>query len=88
MKGGTVRLNPGVYCGGLKITAGAKVTLSEGTYVVDGGKLAVDKGASVEGEYVGFYLRGDKLTFDFVFYSSVSLTLPKSGIMADCLFFN
>ncbi|MDF3062393.1 MAG: Flp pilus assembly protein TadG [Microvirga sp.] len=88
IKGGAATLTPGVYCGGLKITDGAKVHLSQGTFVIDGGKLVVDKGASLEGEYVGFYLRGDKSTFDFAFDSTVSLSAPKTGPMAGMLFFD
>jgi len=42
-----------VYCGGLKITNSATVTLAPGIYIVQGGKLTVDRGASLEGEDVG-----------------------------------
>jgi Flp pilus assembly protein TadG len=32
-----VTINPGVYCGGMKINAGAEVTLNPGIYYLDGG---------------------------------------------------
>jgi hypothetical protein len=88
VKGGTVTLMPGMYCEGLKITDAAKVTLASGTYVIDGGKFIVDKAASIEGENVGFYLRGDKSTFEFAIDSTVSLSAPKTGAMAGMLFFD
>src|SRR5262249_10564228 len=56
VKGGFRSLDPGVYCGGLKITNHATVTLSPGVYIVQGGKFTVDQGASLQGTNVGFYL--------------------------------
>ena len=49
-------LYPGTYCGGLKATAGAVVTLQPGIYVISGGPLVVDGGASLNGTNVGFFL--------------------------------
>ena len=49
-------LYPGTYCGGLKATAGAIVTLQPGIYVISGGPLVVDGGASLNGTNVGFFL--------------------------------
>ena len=66
----TVTLNPGAYCGGLKITAGAQVTLNPGEYVISGGPLVVDQGASLTGINVGFYLTK---------YAKAWPPLPKSG---------
>ena len=85
--GGTVTLNPGTYCGGLVLTKGANVTLAQGTYVINQGPLIVDKGASLTGDYVGFFLKGDLATFSFDFDSTVSLSAPKTGAMAGLLFF-
>ena len=45
----TVTLNPGVYCGGLKLNAGASVTLNAGIYYLDQGSLSVNGGASLSG---------------------------------------
>jgi Flp pilus assembly protein TadG len=80
-------LPPGVYCGGLKITNGAKVTLLPGTYVVDNGPLVVDHGASLSGSYVGFYFTGDKGGLLFDVESTISLSAPKDGPMAGLLMF-
>lgn len=52
----TVTLNPGAYCGGLKITVGARVTLNPGEYIISGGPIVVDQGGSLTGINVGFYL--------------------------------
>ena len=86
--GAVVTLSPGVYCGGLHITEKAQVTLSPGVYIVDGEKLKVEKGASMVGENVGFYLRGASATFEFAFDSTISLSAPKAGAMAGILFFD
>ena len=88
IKGGTRTLRPGVYCGGLKITNSATVTLAPGIYIVQGGKLTVDRGASLEGEDVGFFLAGKDSSFLFDFDSSISLAAPKTGEMAGILIFD
>lgn len=88
INGGTKTLDPGTYCGGLVITKGANVTLREGTYVMNQGPLIVEKGASLVGEYVGFYFSGDLATLRFDFDSTISLSAPKIGPMAGLLFFS
>jgi Flp pilus assembly protein TadG len=87
INGGVHTLLPGVYCGGLTITNNSKVTFSQGTYIIKDGPLQVMSGASVAGEYVGFYLTGQTARFQFGFDTSVSLTAPKSGDLAGLLFF-
>ena len=60
---GTATLNPGVYCGGIRLNAGANVTLNPGTYILTspsstsatGYGLTVDIGARVSGSGVMFY---------------------------------
>src|SRR4051812_12627737 len=83
----TVTLSPGVYCGGLKIGNGAQVTLREGTYIIDGAPLTVNSGATLQGDYVGFYFRGDLATLSLASDSTISLSAPKVGSMAGILFF-
>ena len=87
ISGSTRTLSPGVYCGGLKVTKGAAVTLQAGTYVIDGGPLTVDGDASFQGDNVGLYFRGDKATLDFRKDSTISLSAPKVGDMAGLLMF-
>jgi hypothetical protein len=81
-------LNPGVYCGGLKVTGGATVRLSPGIYIIQGGKLVVDQGASLEGDDVGLYLSGKDSSLEFGYQSTISLAAPKSGPMAGILIFD
>ena len=45
----TVTLDPGVYCNGLQLNAGANVTLNPGVYYMDRGSLQVAGGASITG---------------------------------------
>jgi hypothetical protein len=60
---GTATLNPGVYCGGIEINNGAKVTLNSGTYILTSATsatgtsygLTVDIGALATGTDVTFY---------------------------------
>ncbi len=54
----TTTLNPGLYCGGIKINSGANVTFNPGTYIIDGGGLTVLSSAVVNGSGVTFYLTG------------------------------
>lgn len=83
----TVTLKPGTFCGGLHVTGAAKVTLSPGVYVMKDGPLIVDKGATVNGSYAGFYLSGSKSTFLFDFDTTINLTAPKDGPLAGILMF-
>jgi hypothetical protein len=81
-------LNPGVYCGGLKITGGATVTLAPGVYIIEGGKFTVDRGAALEGRDVGFFLAGQASTFEFAYDSTIDLEAPRTGEMAGILIFD
>jgi Flp pilus assembly protein TadG len=49
---------PGLYCGGIKINAGANVTFMPGTYIINGGGLTILAGATVTGSSVTFFLTG------------------------------
>lgn len=83
----TETLLPGTYCGGLKVTHKAVVTLMPGIYVFKDGPLVVDKKSSFQGENVGLYFAGDKAGLLFDKDSIVSLTAPKDGAMAGLLMF-
>jgi Flp pilus assembly protein TadG len=48
----TRSINPGVYCGGMNINAGANITLNPGIYYIDGGDLSVNGGATLTGSGV------------------------------------
>ena len=83
----TVTLDPGTYCGGLKITGNAVVTLRPGIYVMKDGPLIVDKKASMSGQNVGFYFTGSKGGLRFDKDTTISLTAPKDGVMSGLLMF-
>ena len=80
-------LDPGAYCGGLRIENGAHVTLSPGNYTISGGPLVVSGGGTLSGDGVSFYLAGNQATFDFRPDSVISLSAPKTGPMWGLLFF-
>lgn len=85
LKGASVNLAPGTYCGGLKITDGASVTMMPGTFVFTDGRLEVGDGSTLRGENVALHFSGGKAAMKFDPNSSVSLTAPKSGDMAGLL---
>jgi len=86
---GVVRtLQPGVYCKGLKITAGAEVTLASGVYIIKDGPLIVDKGGILKGAEVGIYLTGPSSNLTFAANSTISLSAPKDGPLAGLLIFD
>lgn len=72
-------LDPGTYCGGLNIGAGATVTLNPGIYVMRDGALAVGSGASVSGTEVMFAFVGANSVLDMRADSTVTLTSPSTG---------
>ncbi|MEI8145461.1 MAG: TadE/TadG family type IV pilus assembly protein [Alphaproteobacteria bacterium] len=80
-------LQPGTYCGGLKITAGSNVRLDPGVYIIKDGPLVVDGGSSLTGNYTGFYLTGAKAVVNFADSSIISIVAPKDGPLASFLFF-
>ncbi|TNC09688.1 pilus assembly protein [Methylobacterium terricola] len=82
---GNVTLDPGTYCGGLRVTDNASVSLRPGTYVMKDGPLIVDKRASLSGQGVGFFFTGDRGGMLLDKDTTISLTAPTSGVMAGLL---
>ena len=80
-------VDPGVYCGGLKIRDLAEVTFNPGVYVIKDGELSVGKNSTLQGVNVGFYLVGVDAVFRFEKNAKVDLTAPKDGPLAGILFF-
>lgn len=79
-------LDPGVYCGGLRILDEGEVTLNPGTYIVSDAPLFVDSSASLSGSGVTFYLT-DGATLSFNSNSRIDLTGATSGPLAGLVFF-
>lgn len=85
-------LSPGVYCGGLEVTASGKVHLRPGVYVLKGGGLKTQAGAYLEGEKVMFYNTSAPsyswAPVNFHAGSESDLSAPTEGVYKGILFFN
>lgn len=82
-----VTLHPGTYCGGITVALTGVATLEPGMYIINNGLLAVTANGTLQGENVGFFLKGATSTLLFTANSHISLTAPKTGPMAGILFF-
>jgi hypothetical protein len=87
---GTETLNPGRYCGGIQIGAGAQVTMNPGEYVMDGGVFNVAGGASVTGVGVTIFLTGSGTDYAQVTINgggTINISAPTSGTYKGIVFF-
>lgn len=85
---GTQTLNPGVYCGGLRITGGAKVYANPGVFVIKDGTLTVDSDSTLVANNAGFFLTGTNAVLNFTAgANTINLTAPIDGPMAGLLVF-
>ena len=82
----TGSISPGVYCNGLTIDGNSKVTMEPGVYIIKEGDFKVDSNSEVTGDGVGIFLAGTKSRFEFTSNAKVSLTAPRTGVMAGLLF--
>jgi hypothetical protein len=82
-KGTVPPLSPGVYCGGMKLNAGASVTLNPGIYYLDGGSLDVSGGATLTGNGVTLVFTSSTgqnyATATINGGATINLTAPTSG---------
>jgi hypothetical protein len=85
--GGTTVLSPGTYCGGITVSLASQVQLRPGVYVMKDGPLTVNGGATLQGQYVGFYLLGSASTLSWDTTSHISLTAPKDGVLSGILIY-
>ncbi len=85
INGGTVKLAPGVYCGGIDISGASDVTLSPGIYILKDGGLSVKNDARLTGTGVGFYLTGLAAPIYFATGTTIWLEAPEDGSMAGLL---
>lgn len=88
---GTTTISPGVYCNGLTINAGAVVTFSAGTYIIDRGTFKINGGATVTGSNVTIILTSSTGS-NYAIISinggaTVTLTPPSTGTYAGVTFF-
>ena len=83
-------LTPGTYCGGLKITNSANVTLSPGIYYIQNGDFTIDKSANVTGNGVTFLISGQNSNVNFTTSGTITMspyTDSSAGQWAGMLFF-
>jgi hypothetical protein len=83
--GGSVTLNPGVYCGATRFTPGQTVTLEAGLYVLKGGAFRLQAGASLWGQNVSFHFADSAARFDLSGPVRLSLSAPRTGARRDVL---
>lgn len=72
-------LQPGRYCGGINIQAGATVTFEPGVYIIDNGEFNVQSGSTVTGTNVLFYYSGAAARFTIIGGGSVNLKGRQNG---------
>jgi Flp pilus assembly protein TadG len=82
----TVTLNPGVYCNGFKLNAGANVTLNPGIYYFDRGSFDIAGSATLQGTGVTLVFTSSTgsnwATATINGGATVNLTAPTTGTMA------
>jgi hypothetical protein len=87
----TITIDPGVYCGGMKLNAGANVTLNAGIYYLDGGDLTMNGGATMTGTGVTLVFTSQNkngyATASINGNATVNLTPPKTGGTAGIVVF-
>ena len=90
--GGAVKTaDPGIYCNGINISGGSKVTFNSGTYILKGGGLQVSGGSIAIGTGVTFYnTSGGGYGYQPINISggtTITLSAPTTGSLAGMLFF-
>ena len=80
-------LDPGVYCGGLKLKPDTTVHLNPGTYVIKDGLFELSSNTVLTGKDVTVYLVGDKARIWFRSNSEVELVAPSTGPLAGIAIF-
>ena len=72
-------INPGTYCGGLKISSGAVVTMTPGIYIFTDGDFKIDSGSQVTGSEVLIAMGGKGAKFWMTGGAIMKVTSPASG---------
>jgi hypothetical protein len=87
---GAATLNPGVYCGGIRISGSASAALNPGLYVLNGGGLNVSGSATLKGSSVTFFNTGQGgqtvTAISTSGSSTLTLSAPASGTYQGMLF--
>ena len=88
-KDDNVELLPGVYCGGINVVAGGKVTFATGNFILNGAGLNIAGKSTVTGSGVSFYMTAAAKVADNISIQSgakVTLSAPTTGAQAGILF--
>ncbi len=80
-------LNPGVYCGGIRITNMANVLFKPGTYIIKDGELKSDLGGILAAKGVTFIFVGNNSRFNFDATTIIGFSAPETGAYAGILFY-
>ena len=84
---GTVTPQPGVYCGGIKISGQTTVTFSPGFYIVKDGVLSSSGGSVLTGNGVTFFLTGAGAGLQISGTADWHLVASSSGPFPGFIFF-
>lgn len=84
---GSLILDPGTYCGGIKINKTANVTFRAGNYVITDGPFEISDSATVKSDNAAFFLKGEKTVLKFTGATNIAMTGAITGDMAGLLFF-
>ncbi|WP_181701080.1 pilus assembly protein TadG-related protein [Chthonobacter albigriseus] len=79
---GSVTLNPGTYCGGLRASAKGDITLNPGIYIIKNGPMKLTADVTVTGDNIGLFLTGSKATGEISGQADVHLSASDAGPMA------
>ena len=79
--GTTANLQPGVYCGGLRVDAN-KIKLHKGNYIIKDGPLILRGSSEISGKDVGIFLTGLDSYLDIDGRSEVDIRAASKGVMA------
>lgn len=85
---GTIPIEPGVYCGGIKLTSQATLQLAPGEYIMTDGALDMVGGSSLEGTGVTIFLTGAGSGLKLGGASSINISAPTSGTYAGVAFYS
>jgi Flp pilus assembly protein TadG len=80
-------LNPGTYCGGLKITGSSNVTFNPGIYYMQDGDFQILGSSSMSGRGVTFLLSGGSTNINFNTTGTINLSPTTAGSWAGFLFY-
>jgi len=87
----TETISQGVYCGGMKLVAGANVTMNPGIYYLDGGSLSMQGQSTLKGTGVTLVFTSSSgsgyATASISGGATLQLTAPTTGPTAGIVFF-